>query len=738
MTFRVVLEPEVCQTTHRIQTMSETSTPNGRVRSNSTAGTLSVTILEATNLSIPPSLSLRSENDRGAKVVSSQRIIGHTNARAVVSIGKKKASTKPKPDTLSPIWNEGPFIFLDVILEDVLCIDVRHKVNLGSGYSFGDANVQIATCCNGELKKVPIFLKGNQTGEITLKCEFDHAVQHTGILAEEPSQSTQTNLGTINTHTTTIVHNHGGIVSASLKGHESTSLLRRTTTSEESKLEATRSMDSTSSDISLGSEGRDSKDLQATRSEESKGRTRSLIRSLRQDRYNNKNTSFKKLFQIPPEDNLNYDVSAALHKHMLHHGRMYLSEHHLCFYSKVFGIRIIEKIDVNDIVAIEKESVNLVNPGITVKTKETEFHFASFLSRERTYQRLLSFWKPSNHPPQMTSDGKFIVMSEGDQSEEEEILIENSMINTMVFEQEEKALDDELTIELSSNDDKQLIQANNMDVIHSEDLACTPLQFFRYFYADESNFVTTYHNARGDKELVVEPWSSHPEYGKYRTLNYIAPVKAAIGPSQTRCEEAQRAYISKERITVEIVSKFYDIPYGDYFRVESIHQVLPVGEDKCKLTMSTQVNFVKRTFFEGKIKNGTITEMGNSCRTWCQLAHAEISKKKTTEAKAVKGEGKVAKVTTSPAQIIATPPPVAVVTPPPAPVVVVEKTLSPSVMDNLPQVQFILFGILVLFLFIVMIQISFLSSRMSYLEEKIEFLNRALLMAQIQQNHDRM
>jgi len=460
------------------------------------------------------------------------------------------------------------------------------------------------------------------------------------------------------------------------------------------------------------------------------GRTRTLINNIKMDRYNKKNASFKKLFQIPPEENLNYDVSAALLRHMLHHGRLYMCENFVCFYSKVFGIRIVEKISRHELISIEKESTNLVNPGITIKNKEgTEYHFASMLSREKTYQRLLNWWKE--------------IQGSGSPVEEntvEELIIENSTREQPdVLDQESnKELDDELTIELSSHDSKHLIENDALEVILSADLNTSPLKFFKWFYSDQSELLTSYHISRGDKDLTMENWTEHPEYGKFRTINYIAPVKAAIGPSQTRLEETQRAYVSKERVTIETVSRMHDIPYGDYFRVESRHEVLATGDNKCKLTMSCQVNFLKRTFFEGKIKTGTMTEMKSSCSMWQQIVQQEIAKRSKGEIRVVSSgpaaTATVAAVVTPSNDIVLTPapPPVVVVnTPNPTLLSVGMSTIQSTLKEEI-RTQLLFFVILVLLLLILVIQISSLNGRMSSLEEKIEFLNRALLMAHMQ------
>jgi len=169
---------------------------------------------------------------------------------------------------------------------------------------------------------------------------------------------------------------------------------------------------------------------------------------------------------------------------------------------------------------------------------------------------------------------------------------------------------------------------DQLQEIVSAEFPVSVVKFFQLFYSDESDFQKKYHEVRGDKEIHFEKWSSHPQYGTFRTITYRAPVHAAIGPSTTRLEETQRYHLQKERLVIELVSVMHDIPYGDYFRVESKHEVTAVSEESCKLTVYVGVNFTKKTFFEGKIKSNAAKESKESYSAWISLANEELKKRK--------------------------------------------------------------------------------------------------------------
>ena len=153
------------------------------------------------------------------------------------------------------------------------------------------------------------------------------------------------------------------------------------------------------------------------------------------------------------------------------------------------------------------------------------------------------------------------------------------------------------------------------------------VEFFRLFFADGAALLTEYRAARGDTELQVDNWSVVDGL-RVRKLNYRAPVKAAIGPNTTRCTETQRYFLSHEQLCVDVVALLIDIPYGDYFRVETSWRVTKHASiaDSVQVDVSVGVHFVKRTMFRGKIERGTVTEIKESLELWLKLAQPHIAR----------------------------------------------------------------------------------------------------------------
>jgi hypothetical protein len=112
-----------------------------------------------------------------------------------------------------------------------------------------------------------------------------------------------------------------------------------------------------------------------------------------------RNKDFHALFKSVPEDDyLIEDYSAALQKEILLHGRLYVSEGHLCFSSNILGWVTNLVISFDEVVSVEKKSTAVLFPNaIVISTLHARNVFASFLSRDPTYDLIIGIWKIS-HP----------------------------------------------------------------------------------------------------------------------------------------------------------------------------------------------------------------------------------------------------------------------------------------------------------------------------------------------------
>ncbi len=117
-----------------------------------------------------------------------------------------------------------------------------------------------------------------------------------------------------------------------------------------------------------------------------------------------RNRDFHTLFKsVPDDDYLIEDYSCALQREILAHGRLYVSEGHLCFNSNILGWITTLVMSFDEIVSVEKRSTALVfKNGLMISTLHAKHIFASFASRDSTYDLVVKIWK-LGHPSLQSS-----------------------------------------------------------------------------------------------------------------------------------------------------------------------------------------------------------------------------------------------------------------------------------------------------------------------------------------------
>lgn len=113
-----------------------------------------------------------------------------------------------------------------------------------------------------------------------------------------------------------------------------------------------------------------------------------------------RNVDFHQLFRsIDLTDRLLDDFACALSREILLQGRIYVTEHSVCFNLNLLGWVTSLVVPFSDIVRIDKKSTAGLFPnGILIETTDAKHNFASFLSRDSTYDFIRTIW--------LTSTGK--------------------------------------------------------------------------------------------------------------------------------------------------------------------------------------------------------------------------------------------------------------------------------------------------------------------------------------------
>lgn len=132
-----------------------------------------------------------------------------------------------------------------------------------------------------------------------------------------------------------------------------------------------------------------------------------------------RNRDFHTIFKsVPDDDYLIEDYSCALQREILAHGRLYVSEGHLCFSSNILGWTTTLVMSFDEIVSVEKRSTALLfKNGLMISTLHAKHIFASFTSRDATYDLIVNIWKLGHPTLTSTLNGVILEGTGGDKTE---------------------------------------------------------------------------------------------------------------------------------------------------------------------------------------------------------------------------------------------------------------------------------------------------------------------------------
>lgn len=107
-----------------------------------------------------------------------------------------------------------------------------------------------------------------------------------------------------------------------------------------------------------------------------------------------KNREFHSAFRsVPSSERLISDYSCALSKDILVQGKLYLSQNFLFFKSNILGWVTNLQIPLQEVIQIEKKSTAVLFPtGIVIRTLHQKYVFASFITRDATFNLITKVW----------------------------------------------------------------------------------------------------------------------------------------------------------------------------------------------------------------------------------------------------------------------------------------------------------------------------------------------------------
>ncbi|EKM84241.1 hypothetical protein AGABI1DRAFT_67583 [Agaricus bisporus var. burnettii JB137-S8] len=309
---------------------------------------------------------------------------------------------------------------------------------------------------------------------------------------------------------------------------------------------------------------------------------------------NKRNADFHDLFPTVPEgDYLIEDYGCALQREILIQGRLYISENHICFHANIFGWITNMSIPMCEVTQLDKRMTAFVIPNaIQVTTRQAKYTFASFLSRDTTYDVIYNIWRLAKPDDAINSsrpsfDGASVVESNPIQGNGEGALLRAPKITTCACAEgghyHETAMD--------------CVLPGTPDRIHNLIFASA---FIKEFMTVDQKLT----------DIQISDWQP-TEPGSAlltRNMSYIKPLHGSVGPRSTKCEITDLMVYkdSEHYISTDTTTRTPDVPSGGVFSVKTKTCLTWASSLSTRIVVTTEVQWTGRSFIKSIIEKSAI------------------------------------------------------------------------------------------------------------------------------------
>ncbi|EEB06286.1 GRAM domain-containing protein [Schizosaccharomyces japonicus yFS275] len=360
-----------------------------------------------------------------------------------------------------------------------------------------------------------------------------------------------------------------------------------------------------------------------------------------------RNREFHQLFKsVPDDDYLIEDYGCALQRDIFLHGRMYLSEKHICFNSSIFGWVTNIVIPFSEVVSVEKKYTAVVFPNaIQITTLHARYLFASFLSRDTTYQLIVTIWKHTHPFLSIFANGHGI-MDAGNKKDKTggDLSASEHLSSTNESDDEDKDgayesdgstetsansdIDDDLTAEGvadagtspdTSGDGPAKMQAAFRTLEHAptewpgtpyDHVLCNgevinkPLgTTFSMLFGDNSSWFADFLQSQKMSQIQIDLWEEK-DHLFTRKLHYMKPVAPPYRQTMCYLTDTIDHLDANSYIQISSTTSTPQVPSGKSFLVKTQY-VLTWGENNTtKLSISYYIQWEKSSWLKGAIEKG--------------------------------------------------------------------------------------------------------------------------------------
>ncbi|KAG8870950.1 hypothetical protein FRB97_009220 [Tulasnella sp. 331] len=316
-----------------------------------------------------------------------------------------------------------------------------------------------------------------------------------------------------------------------------------------------------------------------------------------------RNNDFHEVFpEIPDDDYLIEDYGCALQKEILVQGRLYISENHMAFHANIFGWVTNFTVPFTSVTGLEKRMTAFVIPNaIQIATTDSKYLFASFLSRDTTYDVITNIWRLArpNLNASLSDMGSTIdVSSIGAGSNGHANGGGEPAAKEAGAGSGKKPGHKATACACSKN------KGHYPDTTMDATLPGTPEKIYNLMVT--SGFIKDFMaNNQKLTSIQISDWAPLTDGSHLlsRNMSYIKPLNGAVGPKQTKCElRDETVHVDfDDYVTLLTTTRTPDVPSGGSFAIKTRTCITWAGPASSKVVITTAVEWSGRSFLKSII-----------------------------------------------------------------------------------------------------------------------------------------
>ncbi|KAK4264394.1 hypothetical protein QN277_025576 [Acacia crassicarpa] len=328
-----------------------------------------------------------------------------------------------------------------------------------------------------------------------------------------------------------------------------------------------------------------------------------------------RNSTFQKLFALPPEEFLISDFTCYLKRKLPLQGRLFLSARILGFYANFFGQKtkfFFLWEDIEDIQVLPPSVVSIGSPTLAIilrkdrgldarhgaKTQDEEgrlkFYFQSFVSFGTACRTIKGLWRTRTLSPDLKAH-----LTEEQEDQEEGLVIPD---------ESGSMLDEE----------------SKMSKIYSAEFPIEKRSLMELF--DGGNLEHRIMQRTGCINYGTTSWESVKHDVFERRVSYKFNRQVSVFGGEVSCTQQKVPIENSEGWIVNEVMALHGVPFADHFRIHFRYQIEKSGVDDCacKCEAYIKIMWFKSSKFQQRINQNITAKFTNRLKEIFEMLQKEV------------------------------------------------------------------------------------------------------------------